>query len=484
MFRKSRVSSKNGLIGVAITTHNRFEVAQETIRRWKVFLPKDAVLVIVDDASDTPFPDATFRFEQNVGIATAKNKCLELLEDAGVQHAFLADSDCYPKTKNWWKPYVESPEPHLSYQYLDFVGPVKMHDMDVVYQDSEHFALSDQRGCMLYYDLPTILPIVGGFDQIYGRYGFEHGDLANRIHSAGLTTWRYADVIGSKKLFHSLDEHRQVKSSITREERLKLNRRAYSTYITRRVGGTTSRVPYRSREGNRDLVITTLLTANKDPQRGFKWAPDAKAISPWLESMERGGWEGLVIADELKHLPVGYEIGLEQVEPSTMNVYHQRWMHIYQYLRAHEEIRWVWCTDGSDVEVLRDPFKDMAHGKLYCGTEQTQVDTSWMRQNHQAESLQKFIRGRDAKNQLLNAGVAGGDRETMMALAHGIIRTYYDIKIDRFVDLEKPGREVGDMAAFNKVAYEQFGSRLITGPQVTTTFKAYEDNGTAKFKHK
>ncbi len=484
MFRKSRVSSKNGKVGVAITTHNRHDIAVETVRRWKVFLPKDAVLIVVDDASDVPFPDATFRFEQNVGIAAAKNKCLELLEDAGVEHAFLSDSDCYPKTKSWWKPYVESPEPHLSYQFLDLVGPVKLHDMKEVYRDTNHVAYSGQRGCMLYYHLPTVLPTVGGFDPIYGRALYEHGDLANRIHASGHTTWRYADVVGSEKLFHSMDEYVQVKRTVPKAEQNELTKRNLGMYNQRKWNGYKAFVPYRSVEGTRDLVITTLLTANKDPQRGFKWAPDAKAISPWLESMERGGWEGLVLTDELEHLPVGYEIGLEMVEKSTMNVYHQRWMHIYQYLRAHEEIRWVWCTDGSDVEVLRDPFADMAHGKLYCGTEPGPVNTPWMRQNHQADILQRFIKGRDANSPLLNAGVVGGDRKTIMELAHGIIKIYYDIDIERFSENDSPGKEVGDMAAFNKVAYEQFGARLVTGPHVTTTFKAYTDNGTAKFKHK
>lgn len=484
MFRKSRVSDKNGKVGVAITTHNRHETAVETVRRWKVFLPKDAVLVVVDDASDVPFPGSDFRFEHNVGIAVAKNKCLELLEDAGVEHAFLADSDCYPKTKNWWKPYVESPEPHLSYQFIDLVGPVKLHDFKELYRDTHHVAYSGQRGCLLYYHLPTILPTVGGFDPIYGRALYEHGDLADRIHASGLTSWRYADVVGSEKLIHSMDEYVQVKRTVSQSEQTELARRNKSLFNRRRATGYKAFVPYRSVEGSRDLVITTLLTANKDPQRGFKWAADSKHISPWLESMERGGWDGLVLADELQHLPVGYEIALEHVEPSTMNVYHQRWMHIYQYLRAHQEIRWVWCTDGSDVEVLRDPFKGMAKGKLYCGVEPTTVDTSWMRQSHPARILQNFIRGVEAKSQMLNAGVVGGDRETIMQLAHGIVTVYNDIETERFMKLDAPGKELGDMAAFNKVAYEQFGARLVTGPHVTTDFKAYKDNGTAKFKHK
>jgi hypothetical protein len=55
---------------------------------------------------------------------------------------------------------------------------------------------------------------VGGFDPVYGRGMYEHSDLALRIHNAGLTTWAYADVVGSEKLIHSLDEHEAVERSV------------------------------------------------------------------------------------------------------------------------------------------------------------------------------------------------------------------------------------------------------------------------------
>ena len=240
--------------------------------------------------------------------------------------------------------------------------------------------------------------------------------------------------------------------------------------------------------GSHDVLITTLLTSNPDPQRGLKWKASSEAIAPWLESVERGGWNGVVLADELTQKDLqGYSAKVERVNPSKMNVYYQRWLHIYQYLRKHSEIQWVWCTDGSDVEVLRDPFKGMVSGKLYVGTEQTLVDNHWMRNNHPSKILREAIHTYRGK-QLLNAGVVGGDRWTVMDFAQQIVTVYNDIQSTRlrfrFWTKDRSPEGIGDMAAFNKVAYDKYGGSLITGPEITTEFKKNEDNGTAKFKHK
>lgn len=79
----------------AITTHNRRDIAEKTIAHIRDHTP-GAVIVIVDDASTEPFPGATFRFDQQAGIAKAKNKCLELLMATVVEHLFLFDDDTWP----------------------------------------------------------------------------------------------------------------------------------------------------------------------------------------------------------------------------------------------------------------------------------------------------------------------------------------------------------------------------------------------------
>ena len=68
--------SNSGKIGVAITTHNRYDIFKTTYAEIKRFMPDNGVLVVVDDASSTPVPKATFRFNENVGIARAKKQML------------------------------------------------------------------------------------------------------------------------------------------------------------------------------------------------------------------------------------------------------------------------------------------------------------------------------------------------------------------------------------------------------------------------
>ena len=75
------------MIGIGITTHNRYETFSKTLVEIKRYAPKDAKIVVVDDASDIPVPEATFRFDTNVGIAAGKNKCMELLDEC--DHLFL-----------------------------------------------------------------------------------------------------------------------------------------------------------------------------------------------------------------------------------------------------------------------------------------------------------------------------------------------------------------------------------------------------------
>jgi glycosyltransferase involved in cell wall biosynthesis len=205
-------------IAICITTHNRYNVFNETYSNIQKHLPDNGILIVVDDASDTPVPEASFRFNDNVGIARAKNKCLELAEIAGATHIFLFDDDTYPIVDNWHKPYIESSEPHLMYIFKDFIAR-KLGDTKVIYTDDKLVAYDHPRGCMLYVHA-SILPIVGGMDIRYGKWGWEHGDYSNRIFNAGLTSFRFADV-HSKGLFYSGDEHEAVSGSVPQIEKSK-----------------------------------------------------------------------------------------------------------------------------------------------------------------------------------------------------------------------------------------------------------------------
>lgn len=161
-------------------------------------MPPDSVLVVVDDASDDPVPDirdvTVIRNERRFGVAMSKNRGIAALMDAGCDDLFLADDDIAPACPNWWRPYVDSPEPHLSYQ-----GPRRRPKIEGG-NDEKHWSVTFPRGYLLYVTR-KVVDKVGGMDPAYGMWGGEHATWQRRIHDAGLTTWPYADVVGSDRLW-------------------------------------------------------------------------------------------------------------------------------------------------------------------------------------------------------------------------------------------------------------------------------------------
>lgn len=455
-------------IGIGVTTCNRHDVVAHTVAEIERLTP-DAVVVVIDDASAKPVERADYRFDDNVGIAAAKNKCMELLVQAGCDELFLFDDDAYPLVEEWWRPYVESPEPHLMRIFPDRSGPHELH------RDDRHVAFSDPRGVMLYAHR-SVLDVAGGMDLGFGRWGYEHGDWSCRIHAFGMTTWRFADVIGSERLIYCLDEHGKVARVVDRRERehlVKVNVKRYEAQYD-------SPIRYDFHQP-RDVVITSLFTGRPDPQRRTRMPADVAMLADLRTSLQRHDRPLVVLHDELDAADDEHTTFVAQTVGAQP--YFQRWISTYQYLRAHPEIRWVWCVDGTDVEMLRDPFLHMQHGRLYLGSEHQVVGCAWMRRNHRADSLVDFLDSHQER-QLLNAGLVGGDRVTVMRFLHRIVRYYHDNMTDRFFRRESRDLGVGDMAAFNRVAYEQFADRLVFGPQVNTVFKAEQRNEFSWWRHK
>ncbi|MEG2663623.1 MAG: glycosyltransferase family 2 protein [Hafnia sp.] len=458
----SLVSSR---IGIAITTHQRAEVLKRALEQHMKHLPAGALVVVIDDGSKpaavVPNGVQLLRHESSLGIVASKNASLTALMDAGCEHLFLWDDDAWPIADNWYLPYIESPEPHLAYQFLDLAGPRKINDMAVLYRDDKHIAYTGQRGVMLYYHRSAIEK-VGGFDPVYGRGMYEHPDLALRIYNAGLSTWAFADVAGSEKLIHSMDEYEEVTRSIPRPERESLAKSNAVIYSARRDIGYTGYAPYRQQH---DVVLTSLLTSEPDPQRKVKMAADPALLQVWSRSIR--GAKAVVLADELISAPEGAT--LVSVPAVSMSPYFARWLHIYQHLRAHPEYRFVWCTDGTDVEMLREPWAEMEWGKIYVGSEHKTYSDEWMKTNHHGKAYSDFIE-QHRDEPLLNAGLLGGSRADVMEFSHRIIRLYYRIESHRLWKMETAPATLVDMGAFG-VAAKSFGDRIVTGPQVHTIFK-------------
>lgn len=209
-----------------------------------------------------------------------------------------------------------------------------------------------------------------------------------------------------------------------------------------------------------DLVVTWLLNATPDPQRGTTLAADWSLLGELIDSLE--GERLVVISDCLTDPPEGVE--LFHVDPDPSNVYFLRWRHVASMLTVDESISRLWCVDGTDVVRLRDPFRLIVPGVLCIGSEASKVGSDWMVATN--PGCRDWIE-HNAPRVLLNPGLVGGDRDTVLEFA------------SRVAEME--GADMSDMGPANVVAYDM---AHFTGSAVHTRFKAYERNDVSAWQHK
>jgi len=174
-------------LGIGITVYgNRQTPAIEMIRKYT----PGAKIVTVDQK----------------GIAKSKNMCLALLDDC--TDIFLFDDDCFPKVDNWFMLYINSGINHLCYTF----------GRKVLNQSNGLTEYELPCGCMLYLKREC-LDVVGGFDTDFENYSYEHVNYSQRIFNAGLTPAPFMDLTLSKNYIHSMDQHKQVQSSVSIQDR-------------------------------------------------------------------------------------------------------------------------------------------------------------------------------------------------------------------------------------------------------------------------
>lgn len=467
-------SAGGSTIAVAVTTHNRPDVLAKALKQHLKFLPAGAVLIVVDDGSTTPatVPDGVrlVRNEKPRGVAGAKNRALDALSKTGADDWFIFDDDAWPMVEDWWRPYVESPEPHLMAIYDRPVGVTK-RQVEVLYEDDRHVHYHATRGYCLYVRR-EVVETVGGMDPAFGRWGWEHMSWSDRIHAAGFTTSRYMDVRGGDELIYSMDRQGEIKSTATDDAKrfsqgpgleLRMESRDSPRYIEYRELG--------------DVVLTTVLTAQGDPQRGQKFSNDPAVIRDLAKSVE----------GRLVCLTTGFTKdpdGVEVVKVSqSIQPYFERWVQVFNYLRDHPEVGRVWCVDAGDVTVNRNPFPEMESGVLYFGYEPETLRSKWMLDNHPDKTVHDFM-VKNPNLPLLNMGVVGGDREMVMRFAQRMCKMWFDDHVDHIFGWETKRLGVGDMAAGNYVARTEFADVLSSGPHVTQVFKSKIGSTNPWFIHK
>jgi len=464
-------------LGIGLTTHNRNETAKHTLEQIRKHAPTDAKIVVVDDASKIPFEGSDFRFNVNVGIAQAKNKCFELLEDC--DYIFLFDDDCYPVVDGWELPYIESEANHLSFTF-DRLANGRQNGNKIVMDMGYLTVFNNPCGCMLFFT-KKCLEVVGGFNPLYKVYGYEHVDLSVRIHNAGLTDCKFMDVPNSLSLFYSHDYHSTITSSVgaLRSTYVRENIKLYNQSQR-----SKEFIPYKPipKIKHKNVILTSYFNYTADPQRGKRWQAQIEELMPLIKSCIKHKQHLIVFSDCFVDSVNSEYIKFEKSLPSkthSPNVY--RWI-VYQEWMQRNDFDKCWMVDSTDVVLLKEPFKILEKGKLYCGDEIGMItDNSWMR-----KTQERFISNipdyrqiilRHKNEILINCGLVGGCSDVIEPL------------IDIWAGLHKT-KTVGlrystDMAIFNYVAHKHYNDVLVHGEAINTKFKHEElNNKKAIWKHK
>ena len=454
-----RSAPATAAIGIAITTRNRRAIYERSIRQWHEYLPPGAVLVVVDDASDVAAPGASVRFDKQRGIARAKNAGIEALMNAGCEHLFLADDDTWPVKHGWADLYIDAGEPHLMYLFKDVWRGAKPDHPPTIYNDGLTYALTHPRGCLLYLHR-RVVDKIGGMRSEFGVWGNEHVEFSLRAFHAGLTSFPFQDACGSCDFVYACDEREpNIERSVDHEQRRRELPR--SDALLAEFRGTTDCVDYRDLD---DVVITTLFSRQVDPQRGTEISPEVSSIGKWLASLQ--DCRPVILHDEMTTADPNYV-----KVPTALNPYLQRWISVFRWLRDHP-CRRAFATDGTDVELLHAPWPHMQPGWLYVGHENNIVGIPWMLNHH--APYREWIEA-NADRQLLNAGVVGADRPSLLEFCHDMVKGI----------AERPEHGITDMALFNMTAYQaKWRDRLVWGSRVVTKFKDDERNDFSWFKHK
>lgn len=222
-----------------------------------------------------------------------------------------------------------------------------------------------------------------------------------------------------------------------------------------------------------NIIITTFYTGQSDPQRSIIWEPDYSKLEKLIESVVSKK-EKLVILHDCFDVEDTEFVTHIKVK-CKINPYYQRWKHILDYLLRNQNVDKIFCVDGTDVTMLKSPFQDMESGKLYVGDETKVLGDPYTRTDWPHSFMQEFVNKNIGKT-LLNAGLCGGDRETVLDFL-ALMSTLYDIykeeKLSPF-----------DMSLFNMVCYDYFSRELVHGEKVNTVFQSFTPNQVSWWMHK
>lgn len=209
------MNNEKKFIGIGITTYNRPEHLKLCLSQINKHT-KGFKLYIADDSNE------------RLGIAKRKNECIKELQDC--EHIVLFDDDCFPIKDGWVDLIVEShtKEPHLL--YLKETSSIKK-----IKSKSKIDYYNNCGGCMITLT-KEVANKVGGFNEEYGIYGFEHAAFSAKVYRSKLTTEPYCSPSSISEYIYSLDFDNYIdwginhKTSLSYEEAMESIKRNYTVY--------------------------------------------------------------------------------------------------------------------------------------------------------------------------------------------------------------------------------------------------------------
>jgi len=229
-----------------------------------------------------------------------------------------------------------------------------------------------------------------------------------------------------------------------------------------------------------NVVLTTYLTANSDPQRGFQHLPDDIEKIAFYHDVHKLKLKTIVFHDELS---AGFiaKWGSEYVEfvrktvPTFASNNDYRFLLFEEFLNQHEVTGNVWISDAFDVRINRDP-----------NTMVTDEAMLWVGRDAAKWPLRDIIRmirlfgkspTRCHGSPLPMPGSWGGPTKHVRHLLHQLTH--------EIAKLHRPRANLNRFA-FMLVLYRDFGLEniWIEGAPFNSKFKKYETTADCCFIHK
>jgi hypothetical protein len=222
-----------------------------------------------------------------------------------------------------------------------------------------------------------------------------------------------------------------------------------------------------------NCIISTFFSSKKGPQNPNTWnGEDFEIIRAFYESVIRNDMNCIILIDssseEFIQTYQTEKIRFVRCSTNKLNLVDIRWRLYQNLLIEREDIENAFFVDISDVVVLRDPFKHIQSGILYCGDEQKIYCTEpWM--TSRLDMLNQdllFSNYYQYQNKLiLNAGILGGPSKILKDVCK---------RIADILETSNIEETTVDMCAFNHVLRIDYSDILVHGNPVNTVFRQFD----------